>query len=360
MLYSVIPAGGSGTRLWPLSRSSHPKFLQPLTGTDRSLLQATVDRLAPLSSAERTYVVTGVAHAVAVSRQLPGVPESNILVEPSPRDSCAAIALAAAVITTRDADAIMGVFSADHLIGDPGRFVEVIQEAMVAAAAGYLTTVGITPTRPETGFGHLRIGSSVNATARLVAEFREKPSYEVAVEYTKSGEYLWNAGMFVFQTETFLEELARQKPDLHAGVRRIAAVWDTPERESVLTEVWPRLEKISIDYAVMEGAAAAGKVATVPGDFPWSDVGDFHALGESLPGDVSGNLVLGGDAIVLTRDVKDSVIVAESDRVVAAIGIDNLVIVDTPDAVMVCPRARAQEVKQIVEALKARGDDKYV
>ncbi|MBA3489141.1 MAG: mannose-1-phosphate guanylyltransferase, partial [Longispora sp.] len=284
MLYSVIPAGGSGTRLWPLSRADHPKFLQPLTGTERSLLQATADRLEPLSSADRMYVVTGLAHAVAVSRQLPGVPEANILVEPAPRDSCAAIGLAAAVIVGRDAEAIMGIFSADHLIGDQDRFIAVIRDAMSTAADGYLATVGITPTRPEVGFGHLKIGAPVGTgAARLVAEFREKPSYEVAVAYTESGEYLWNAGMFVFRADVFLNELARQKPELHAGLMRIAEAWDTAEREDALAEIWPTLEKISVDYAVMEGAAEIGKVATVPGDFTWSDVGDFHALGESLP-----------------------------------------------------------------------------
>ncbi|WP_412541712.1 mannose-1-phosphate guanylyltransferase [Longispora sp. K20-0274] len=361
MLYSVIPAGGSGTRLWPLSRAGHPKFLHPLTGSDRSLLQATVDRLGPLSPADRTYVVTGVSHAVNVSRQLPDVPEANILVEPSPRDSCAAIGLAAAVIAQRDPGAIMGVFSADHLIGDEARFVEVIREAMAAASAGYLATLGITPTRPEVGFGYLKIGAPVHGAARQVEEFREKPAHELAVQYTESGEYLWNAGMFVFQVETFLGELARQKPDLHAGITTIAAAWDTPDRDTVMADVWPGLEKISIDYAVMEGAAAAGRVVTVPGDFPWSDVGDFHALGESLPCDDAGNLILGGErANVLTRDVKDSVIVAGTGRVVAAIGVDNLVIVDTPDALMVVPRGRAQEVKQIVDELKARGEDRYV
>src|SRR5262249_39266776 len=153
---------------------------------------------------------------------------------PSQRDSCAAIALAAAVIAERDPEAIMGVFSADHLIGDQTRFVEVIREAMAVAAAGYLTTIGIAPTRAESGFGHLKIGGPAAGTARLVAEFKEKPSYELAVQYTESGEYLWNAGMFVFSVRTFLGELARQKPELHEGVRRIAAVWDTPDQETVL------------------------------------------------------------------------------------------------------------------------------
>ncbi len=360
MLHAVIPAGGSGTRLWPLSRAGHPKFLQALTGTDRSLLQATADRLVPLATAARTYVVTGTAHAAAVARQLPDLPEANVLVEPSPRDSCAAIGLAAAVIAERDPGAIMGAFPADHLITDAETFAAVVASAVTTARQGYLTTVGITPSRPETGYGHLRVGEPLAGGAALVEEFKEKPSYEVAVEYVASGRYLWNAGMFVFQVEVFLDELDRQKPELHAGLTTIAKSWDTPDREAVIGEIWPGLEKISVDYAVMEGAAAAGRVATVPGDFSWSDVGDFHALGESLPADRDGNLVLGPAPDVLARDVVNTVVVPASGRLVAAVGVRDLIIVDTPDAVLVCPRERAQDVKKIVDELRARGAEHYL
>lgn len=355
MLYSTILAGGSGTRLWPLSRAGEPKFLHPLTGTDRSLLQATVDRIGPLSASDHVYVVTGTAHAAAISRQLPDVPVANILVEPSPKDSCAAVSLASAVLARRDPDAIMAAFSADHLIGDQARFVEIIGHAAAAARNGYLTTVGIRPSHAEVRFGYLRIGDALQDEARMVAEFVEKPSREVAAGYLESGQYLWNAGIFVFGVRTFLAELARQRPELFSGINRIADAWDGPDRDRVLGEVWPGLEKISVDYAVFEGAAAAGKVATVPGDMPWSDVGDFDSLGESLPSDDSGNLVIAGQAPVVVRDVKDAVIISTADRVVALVGIDNIVVVDTPDAVLVCPRSRAQEVKQVVEELHRTG-----
>jgi mannose-1-phosphate guanylyltransferase len=355
MLYSTILAGGSGTRLWPLSRAGEPKFLHPLTGTDRTLLQATVDRLAGLSDDNRIYVVTGTAHAAAIARQLPRVPAANILVEPAPRDSCAAISLAAAVIARRDPDATMAAFSADHLISDVSRFTEVILAAAVAAQQGYLATIGIRPVRPDVRFGYLKTGAAVTGQARLVAEFREKPSLEVATGYLESGQYLWNAGIFVFGVTAFLAELERQKPELRAGIAEIAAAWDTPGRDGALGRIWPGLEKISIDYGVMEGAAAAGQVATVPADMPWSDVGDFHSLGESLPTDESGNLVIGDASRVLARDVKDAVIVSTTDRIVAAIGLENMIIVDTPDAMLVCPRDRAQEVKQIVDELRGRG-----
>jgi len=360
MLYSTILAGGSGTRLWPLSRAGHPKFLHPLTGTDRTLLQATVDRTAELSDPGQVYVVTGTAHAAAIARQLPQVPAPNILVEPSPKDSCAAISLAAAIIARRDADAVMAAFSADHLIGDEPQFIEVVRQAEAAARQGYLTTVGVRPASADVRFGYLKTGAQLTGAARLVAEFREKPSIEVARKYLESGKYLWNAGIFVFSVRAFLGELERQRPDLHAGIAAIAEAWDTPQRDRVLAGIWPGLEKISVDYGVMEGAAAAGLVATVPAEIPWSDVGDFHSLGESLPTDESGNLLIGDESRVIARDVKDAVIVATTGRVVAAIGLENVVIVDTPDAMLVCSRDRAQEVKQVVEELRSRGADHCV
>jgi mannose-1-phosphate guanylyltransferase len=356
MLYSTILAGGSGTRLWPLSRASEPKFLHPLTGTDRTLLQATVDRLDGLSEPGQVYVVTGTAHAAAIARQLPQVPAENILVEPSPRDSCAAISLASAIIALRDPEAVMAAFSADHLIGDEPRFAAVIMQAVAAAQQGYLTTIGIRPARPDTRFGYLKTGDQLTGEALLVAEFKEKPSLEVATGYVQSGEYLWNAGIFVFRVQAFLTELARRKPALSEGIAAIAAAWDTPQRDSVLAEAWPHLEKISVDYGVFEGAAAAGKVATVPADLPWTDIGDFHSLGEALPTDEHGNLLIGNQAKVITRDVKDAVIVSAADRVVAMIGLQDVVVVDTPDALLVCARDRAQEVKQVVDELRNGGE----
>ncbi|MGN9774203.1 mannose-1-phosphate guanylyltransferase [Micromonospora sp. H33] len=363
MIYAVIPAGGSGTRLWPLSRAGHPKFLHPLTGTTASLLQATVERLGPLTTPERTLVVTGAAHVTAVARQLSVLPEENILVEPSPRDSCAAIALAAAVIARREPTAVMGSFAADHLIGDPERWRETVRQAVRGAEQGLLMTVGITPTRAETGYGYLETGEPTgDGPLRPVAEFKEKPSADVAEAYLRSGQHLWNASMFVWRVDVFLTELARQQPALHAGIVAIAAAWGTEDQDDVLGTVWPTLPKISVDYAVMEGAATAGKVATVPGDFGWNDVGDFHTLGEVLPADPDGNVVLGGDAKpgVLLKDSANLVVVPHSGRLVATVGVRDLIVVDTPDAVLVCPRDRAQDVKKIVDELKERGEEGLV
>jgi len=365
VLYAVILAGGSGTRLWPLSRAGHPKFLHPLTGTPSTLLQATAERLDGLTTPESTMVVTGVAHAAAVARQLPDLPEDNILVEPAPRDSCAAIGLAAAVIAEREPAALMGSFASDHLVADVPAFQSVVRAAADGARAGKLMTIGITPTRAETGYGYLKCGAvaSDGNPIRAVEEFAEKPDAERAEAYVRSRGYLWNASMFLWRVDVFLAELARQQPELHAGLRRIAAAWHGPRREERLGEIWPTLKKISVDYAVMEGAAAEGLVATVPGSFGWNDVGDFHTLGDVLPGDARGNVILDADDAkgnVILHDSADVVVVPRSGRLVAAVGLTDIIIVDTDDALLVCSRGRAQEVKAVVDDLRSSGSVEYL
>ena len=372
MLYTVIPAGGSGTRLWPLSRSGHPKFLQPLTGTPASLLQATVTRLAPLSPPEQTFVVTGAAHAAAVARQLPELPDENILVEPGPRDSCPAIAFAAAVIARRDPQAVMGSFAADHLIVDEGGFRDVVRIAIEGAQSGYLMTIGITPTHPETGYGYIQVGETAGPPGVVsVTRFQEKPDRSLAEQYVASGEYLWNAGMFVWRVDAFLAELARQRPEIHAAALAIAEGWDT-DPDSVLEQHWPKMPKVPVDTAVMEGAAEFGRVATVPGDFGWSDIGDFHSLGELLKADESGNVVLdvataestgrheSGHAEVVLRDTENSIVIPGGGRIVTVLGGRDLVVVDTEDALLVCARSQAQQVKGIVEELRERGHGAHI
>jgi mannose-1-phosphate guanylyltransferase len=369
MLHAVIPAGGSGTRLWPLSRADHPKFLLPLTGTAQSLLQATVARLAGLADPARTLVVTGEPHVAAVAAQLPDLPAENILAEPGPRDSCPAIGLAAAVIARRDPDAIMGSFAADHLVGDQDRFTATIRAAVAGAEQGWLMTVGMRPTGPEVGFGYMQLGDPVGeGPIRRVRRFKEKPSYEVAVELVDSGQYLWNASMFIWRVDVFLAELARQQPALHDGLQRIAAAWDTPQRAAVLADAWPALPRIAVDYAVMEGAAARGRVATVPGDFGWNDIGDFRTLSDLLPADENGNVLIAGDVPaelaavngaghehVLVRDSTGSVVIASGSRLVSTLGLKDVIVVDTPDALLVCARDRAQDVKQIADAVRRHG-----
>jgi mannose-1-phosphate guanylyltransferase len=355
-LYAVIPAGGSGTRLWPLSRQHHPKFLLPLGGTDRSLLQATVDRLVPLVPAERIYVVTGTPHAAAVARQLPDVPEDNILVEPSPRDSTAAIALATGVIERRAPGAIVGSFAADHVIADPEAFRATVRVAVDAARAGRLMTIGISPTRPETGYGYLECSAGFEPLrAQEVLTFREKPPAQLATQYVGSGRYLWNASMFVWRARTFLDELAGRRPDLATPIAQIAAAWDSADQQVVLDTVWPSVAKVAVDYAVMEPAAADGRVGTVPGDFGWSDIGDFETIAEVVGQAEEGATIVNGSAASWVGIDSDGlVVVPAGDRLVATLDVHDVIIVDTPDAVLICRRDRAQDVKLLTAQVPAR------
>jgi mannose-1-phosphate guanylyltransferase len=357
--HAVIPAGGTGTRLWPLSRAAAPKFLHDLTGSGTALIRSTYDRLVPLAG-DRVMVVTGRAHGTAVLGQLPALTSDNLVLEPEPKDSAAAIGLAAAILHRRNPETIMGSFAADQVIGPVAAFQSAVEEAVRIAATNKIVTIGITPTYPSTGFGYIRCGEPLDVPGaphgRDVAEFVEKPDAKAAAQYLKSGEFLWNAGMFVAPASLMLKHLRANEPELAEGVERIAAAWDTDNREAVIEEVWPTLPGIAIDYAVAEPAAAAGDVAVVPGDFTWDDVGDFAALGRLNPAaDETGTSVLGEGARVYV-DQASGIVVSDTRRVIALIGIDDVVVVDTPDALLVTTKDHAQQVKGAVEALKAHGE----
>lgn len=357
-MYAVVPAGGSGTRLWPLSRAGKPKFLLDLAGDGRTLIQATYARLAPLTGPDRLYVVTGGAHAAAIARQLPELPVQHLLVEPAPRDSAPAIGLAATLIARRDPDAIMGSFAADHVVRDDAVFRSTVEQAARAAAAGYLVTIGITAARPDTGYGYLRRGGPLpDAAAFLVEEFKEKPSLEVAQAYLASGRYLWNASIFLWRAQVFIDELRAQQPALHDGLQQIAAAWGTAAQDDTLGAIWPGLPRVTVDEGLMEGAAARGRVATVPGDFGWHDVGDWNTLADVLSASADGNAVVGAAEDYLGVDTTGCVVVPRPGRLLATLGVHGLVLVDTDDAVLVCPRSRAQEVRLLVEALRVQGRD---
>lgn len=351
--WAVIPAGGAGTRLWPLSRRDAPKFLHDLTGSGRTLLQATWDRLTPLA-AQRVVVVTGARHADAVCRQLPDLRADCLVAEPSPRDSMPAIALAAAIVARRDPDAVIGSFAADHVIVDTPAFHAAVREAVAVARTGLLVTIGVTPTHPATGFGYIREGAELGVpgapSARAVAAFVEKPDAATAAAYLASGDYRWNAGMFVVGARVLLDLLREGHPELADGVEAIA---DEP---GLLATRWDGLTKIAIDYAVAEPAAAAGRVAVVPARFGWEDVGDFDSLAALLGG--TGQVhVLGEAGDVLALD-SGGLVVAGSGRFVAVVGCEDLVVVDTPDALLVVPRDRAQQVKAVVDRLGELGLDR--
>ncbi len=357
---AIVPAGGAGTRLWPLSRAGHPKFLLDLTGSGSTLLQQTWERLSPLTGDGGMLVVTGAAHAAAVAGQLPKLGPADLLAEPSPRDSAAAICLAAAVVHRRNPEAVVGSFAADHVVRDLPAFSAAVREAVAVARAGWIVTIGIEPDSPSTGFGYVRTGAALDVagapSARAVERFVEKPDTATATSYLAEGGYKWNAGMFVARASVLLEELRQHRPALHEGLERIAAAWDTDARADVLDQVWPTLEKVAIDYAVAEPAADAGRVAVVPAEFGWDDVGDFAALGTILAqaGDGAGPTVLGDGDLVVARDAGGFVIPA-GGRMVAVVGLRDVVVVDTPDALLVTTREHAQQVKQVVDHLKSTG-----
>ena len=385
-IHAIIPAGGAGTRLWPLSRRRRPKFLLDLTGVGRSLLQDTVERLAPVTAT--TTVVTGVAHIAAVADQLPNIPRDNLLAEPSPRDSMAAIGLAAAVIARRHGrDAVVGSFAADHTVADRAAFADAVRQAAHLAEQGWVVTIGIEATGPSTAFGYIHAGDPTDVPGapdgRRVLGFTEKPDADTAAAYLATGDYRWNAGMFVVRAGVLLDHLAELRPQLAQGIEAIAAVWDAPEREEVLAERWPALEKIAIDHAIAEPVAAAGGVATVPVSMGWNDVGGFDALTDLVPprteGPATGARVLddtddtddtdgstgtgtAGDAAPATPraeiralDSDGALIASTSGRTVVLLGVPGTVVVDTPDALLVTTPEHAQDVKGVVDALKAAG-----
>lgn len=317
--YVVIPAGGAGTRLWPLSREEHPKFLLDLTLKGRSLIQATWDRLIPLTSAARTTIVAGPAHVKSITEQLPDLLQHNLFCEPSAKDSMAAIGLAAAVLARRDPDAVIGSFAADHMISGDDAFLSAVAEAVEVARKDYLVTIGIAPSHPSTGFGYVRLGEKLGfpeaPNARLVSSFKEKPDARTAAAYIKTGSYRWNAGMFVTKATFLMQLLKEYKPELHDGLQRIAQFWDDEkQRSKVLDEVWPGLEKIAIDHAVAEPAALDRRVAVVPATFGknirsfqvrvahfcgigWDDVGDFSSLADLLPAESNQPRILGDGSL---------------------------------------------------------------
>jgi mannose-1-phosphate guanylyltransferase len=359
--YSVIPAGGIGSRLWPLSRADAPKFLHDLTGSGQTLLRDTWDRLVPLSGQDRIMVVTGRAHRAAVEEQLPELADPNVVLESEPKESSAAIGLAAAILRLREPDVVIGSFAADHVIRDARGFRRAVGEGVAAAEAGYIATIGITPTEPAVGFGYIECGDEISIDnaphAVAVTAFVEKPDLATAERYLAGGVHLWNAGMFIARADVLLEQLGKSQPELLAGLVELAEAWDTPSRGAVVDRVWPRLTKIAIDYSVAEPAAAAGRLIVIPGDFGWDDVGDFASIAKLHSGGRKSDLAILGENARVLADASTGVVVSQSGRLISLIGVTDIVIVDTPDALLVTTTANAQRVKSVVDALKLSGRD---
>jgi len=359
-LYSIIPAGGIGSRLWPLSRADAPKFLHDLTGSGTTLLRGTWERLAPLSGDQRIMVVTGRAHRAAVEGQLPELADANIVLESEPKDSSAAIGLAAAILVRREPDVIVGAFAADHVISDVRSFRRAIEQAVVVAEAGYIATVGITPTEAAVGFGYIHCGPSLDIPgapqALRVENFVEKPDLATAEQYLEGGEHLWNGGMFVARADVLLDQMRESQPALVAALEELAAAWDDPTtRGPAVDRLWPGLTKIAIDYSVAEPAAAAGRLAVIPGTFDWDDVGDFASIAKLHAGGRKNDLAILGENARVLADSSSGIVVSQSNRIISLIGVRDIIVVDTDDALLVTTTANAQRVKSVVDALKLSG-----
>jgi mannose-1-phosphate guanylyltransferase len=369
-IHPVVMAGGSGTRFWPLSRRNRPKQFLPLAG-DEPLLAATIARLPPLAPASRTYVVCGPKHAAAARRMLPKLPRQNFIVEPCARNTAPCVGLAALHVSAQDPRGIIAMLPADHHVARPAAFREALAAAAQLAERGAIATIGIHPSRPETGYGYLKVGprltgrgaagrkakgkgKAARSAPHKVERFVEKPDLVTAARYLADGGYLWNSGIFVFRADVILEEIRRAMPVLGEQLDVIERDLGTPAYDRTLRRVFPDCPSISIDYGVME---KSHRIVVVPADFGWSDVGSFAALPDVRPTDHLGN-VAEGDALVL--DGRNNVVVATKDRHVAVIGIDDVVVVDAGDAILVTRRDRAQDVRRAVEELSRRGRDELL
>jgi mannose-1-phosphate guanylyltransferase len=350
-MFAVIMAGGSGTRFWPASRDHLPKQFLKITG-DQTMLEQTVARARQFTQLNRTYVVVGRVHAELTKQILSGSP-AKVLVEPTGRNTAACIGLAALSVKRFGEDEPIVVLPADHFIADVESFAQTIRAAAETARQGAIITLGVRPNRPETGYGYIHTGEgqgeSLGQPYFKVQRFVEKPDYQTALGYLSSGHYLWNSGIFVFTARTILKEIRACLPALYDGLSRIEKAIETPDYQTVLDGVYPKLESISIDYGVMEKTAKP--IYVFKADFGWSDVGSWQALYELRRDecDAGGNLLL-GEAMVV--DAERNLVFSNTDRKVALLGVEDLVVVDTPDVVMVARLDRSQDVKRFPESLK--------
>lgn len=367
MLHAIVMAGGSGTRFWPASRSALPKQLLPLAGSS-TLLEETVARLEGLVPPERVMVVTAERLLPAVRRQLPAVPEAGLVGEPCKRDTAPCIGLAALLVARHDPTATMAVMPSDHVITPAASFRAAIRqaEALVDAAPGRLVTFGIRPTYPAEGFGYIQAGEAIpqpdvagdgertTAPVHRVARFKEKPPASVAREYLAAGNYLWNAGIFVWRAATIVESLEREQPECLGHLRRIADAWDTPRRDEVFAREFAAIKGISIDYAVLERAP---DVAVIEAPFGWDDLGGWSAVARQRGTDAEGNTLVGRH---LGIDTTHSIVHSDGDHLVVTLGLDRVLVVHTPDATLVASREHEEGVKKVVAELEKRGWADYL
>ncbi len=347
--YGVIMAGGGGTRFWPLSRQRTPKQLLNLSGSNLMLNEA-VDRMATVIGKSNIFVVTSEVQASAIIQATQGrVFPRNILAEPEARNTTACIGYAAMEILQKYGDGIMIITPSDHYIKDVGALTDIFKIAInTAEEQDKLITIGLKPSFPSTGFGYIQYDSSDPGKVKPVIEFKEKPDEATAREYVESGKYTWNSGMFIWKASLILEKIKEYNLDIYEDLKAIGDAMNTPREQDVLHEIYPKIRKISIDYAVMEPCAAKGEIMVIPGECGWNDVGSWDMM-EILHQPDKNNNVLIGDALAI--HVNNSVVFSQS-RIVTVLDVENIVVVETPDAVLVCNKDKAQNVKQIVDLLK--------
>lgn len=345
-LYAVIMAGGVGSRFWPRSKKKLPKQLLKIFG-ENTMIQDTVERISSIVSKENVLIVTNEVQKDGVKEQLPYIPDENILVEPFGRNTAACIGLASIIIQQRDPDAVTFVLPADHIIKDGESFITTLMNAAKFANENpALVTIGIVPTRPETGYGYIQIDEeSEKENVFKVLTFAEKPNYATAVNFINSGDFFWNSGMFIWKIDTIMNEIKQHMPDLYEGLQQIKEQIDAPDFLNILSNIYGQLRSISIDYGIMEKSE---NVFLVKGKFNWSDVGSWEAVYQLSDKDSDGNVKTG---TVYTDMVLDSYIYSP-EKFTAVIGLDDIIVINCNDALLICKRDKAQDVKNIIDHLK--------
>lgn len=351
-VYAVIMAGGSGVRFWPQSRRHRPKQLLNIVG-EKTMIRATVDRMTPVTPIDRIMIVTGVRHSENIHKQIPEMSEESIVAEPVGRNTAPCVALAAYKLAKKDPDAVMVVLPADHLIMKEKEFQSVLKAAAkLAADTGDLLTFGIIPDRPETGYGYIQLGKLIaefnGLKAHRVERFVEKPDLKTAQSYLKHGDYLWNSGMFIWKVSSIINAFQRYLPVVSKAIESLIPFFDTPDEPKVIAEVYESLPDISIDYGVME---RADNVLVVPVDIGWNDVGSWTSLQDVWNTDEEGNAIKGKFLSLNARGC----VVSSPQKLTALVGVEDLIVVDTPDAILVCRKDKAQDIKQLQQLLVKHG-----
>jgi len=355
-MYALILAGGSGTRLWPRSRREQPKQLLDII-SERTMLQETYDRISPLILDERIFVVTNEDYVRIVREQLPQIPPGNVIGEPEGHNTAPCIGLGALYLKRLDPEGVMVSLHADHFIEKEAEFRRALKAAAKVAEEGHLVTLGIKATYPETGYGYIQRGTALKVVdgydVYRAKRFTEKPDRPTAVKFVESGDYLWNSGIFLWRISTILREMEKLMPDLYAKLMEIEPALGTSEEREVLERVWATVEDKSIDVGIME---RSDDVVVIPIDIGWSDIGSWASVYELLPADEEGNVVVGEHFGVETTGS----LICSTKRLIATVGVKDMIIVDTDDALLVCPKDRAQDVKKLVDMLKKKAREEYL